>query len=525
MEGAPSANRFGGRLSERGVAFEAGDGMVQVTTEASPISVSRRVASLGKFDWALILALAVVVRAVALGGNSLWSDEAFSVLWARQGVGYLVGAGARLEPNPPLYYVLLHAWMRLFGDSAEAVRSLSVVFSTLTALTTYAIGRALLGRRAAFVAGLFAALAPASVFFAQEARAYALLACLEGAALLALACYARGVAIGRMRRQVWLIAFAAAAVGAAFTHYTAVVFVAAGFAMMTLHVAFPPDGAGREFRALLVAGLTVAPGLACALALGGSQAASPALNWIPPLSLRQIETFLRSTATYPGMPLDRAALFACAALALALVASPAWRRLDRAQFGLLILLPALYVALAIGVSLARPILLPRIGVWLTIPLCLALAGAVVGQGAARRRALAGVVCAAAFAVALASYFVDYRKEDWRAAAHLAAADPRCDGPVLFSGVFLPLLYYQPSIASRPFYASSANWDEAGPLQLRLTRDVARPQALDPAAVNSLLETRRHAFVVVRRGSEAMLDAAPPPAVRVDLPGGLTVACF
>ncbi len=150
-----------------------------------------------RHGWLISVLLAAVARALFLGGNSLWSDETFSILWSQQSLGYLTGAGTQLEPNPPLYYVLLHEWMLVFGSSAGAVRSLSVVFSILSVLATYGIGHVLLGGRAAILAGIFAALDPASVFFAQEARAYSLLACLEGTAILALACYARAVAIGR----------------------------------------------------------------------------------------------------------------------------------------------------------------------------------------------------------------------------------------------------------------------------------------------------------------------------------------
>lgn len=56
--------------------------------------------------------------------QSLWRDEAFSVLIAERPIGSFLGA---LNFEPPIYYVLLHIWIRIFGTSEIAVRSLSVV--------------------------------------------------------------------------------------------------------------------------------------------------------------------------------------------------------------------------------------------------------------------------------------------------------------------------------------------------------------------------------------------------------------
>ena len=58
--------------------------------------------------------------------EGFWRDEAFS--WA------IASRGARILPltardfNPPLYYLLLFAWMQVFGSSEIAMRSLSVLF-------------------------------------------------------------------------------------------------------------------------------------------------------------------------------------------------------------------------------------------------------------------------------------------------------------------------------------------------------------------------------------------------------------
>src|SRR3954463_670603 len=75
--------------------------------------------------------VAAVAGAVAAGGvlrfwvrSDLWLDEALSVNIARLPVRAIPGA-PRHDGAPPLYYVLLHFWMRLFGAGDFAVRALS----------------------------------------------------------------------------------------------------------------------------------------------------------------------------------------------------------------------------------------------------------------------------------------------------------------------------------------------------------------------------------------------------------------
>ncbi len=56
--------------------------------------------------------------------QSIWRDEAFSILVAERPLSFFIG---KLTFEPPLYYVLLHFWMKLFGNSEIAARSLSTL--------------------------------------------------------------------------------------------------------------------------------------------------------------------------------------------------------------------------------------------------------------------------------------------------------------------------------------------------------------------------------------------------------------
>ena len=103
----------------------------------------------------------------------LWLDEALSVNIAKLPIGQIPGALKR-DGAPPLYYVLLHFWIQLFGDSDVAVRSFSGVCSLVSLLGLFFLVRRVWGTETACIAtGILAASAFAS-YYATEARMYAL---------------------------------------------------------------------------------------------------------------------------------------------------------------------------------------------------------------------------------------------------------------------------------------------------------------------------------------------------------------
>lgn len=60
--------------------------------------------------------------------QSLWRDEAFAILAAERSLSFIV---SKLEFEPPLYYSMLHFWIKLFGESEIATRGLSLLGFTL----------------------------------------------------------------------------------------------------------------------------------------------------------------------------------------------------------------------------------------------------------------------------------------------------------------------------------------------------------------------------------------------------------
>jgi mannosyltransferase len=116
---------------------------------------------------ALALVLGVVMRFQVLGLEDLSADEGAS--WAAAsapGVSEVVAMEHQLDPGKlPLYDLLLHGWIRVFGDSVTAMRAMSALLGTIAIVLVFAtvreVCRSLGGQPGAAIgdlAGGFAAL-------------------------------------------------------------------------------------------------------------------------------------------------------------------------------------------------------------------------------------------------------------------------------------------------------------------------------------------------------------------------------
>ncbi|WP_322779483.1 glycosyltransferase family 39 protein [Frankia sp. Cas4] len=138
----------------------------------------------------IIFALVVTAVAVRFSARqALWLDEAQSVAIARlplTGPGTTLFDGLRQDGSPPLYYLLLHGWIELFGVGTFAVRTLSALTNLAAAGPLYLLARRVVGERAARVAVVLYLTSPFALYFATETRMYSLVVLLTAAGGLAL---------------------------------------------------------------------------------------------------------------------------------------------------------------------------------------------------------------------------------------------------------------------------------------------------------------------------------------------------
>ncbi len=119
-----------------------------------------------------ILVGGTLVRGLTVGLADYRGDEAFSIRLAQLPLETLFAAMAVSEPNPPLQFLFLRAWIGLGGLNEVALRWPSVLCGVLATALTYRLGASLIGRRAALVGAAWAAVQPFLIWYSQDLRAY-----------------------------------------------------------------------------------------------------------------------------------------------------------------------------------------------------------------------------------------------------------------------------------------------------------------------------------------------------------------
>lgn len=456
-----------------------------------------------------ILVVAAGLRVFHLGTESVWLDEAASIQIASDPPADILSDSAQ-DVHPPLYYLVLHVWMRAFGDTAQAVRLLSVVFSLLAIVAVARAAAFWFGRDAGVMAAVLFAISPLAITFAQEGRMYALLSL---AAILSVDEFLRVVRTGARGAMVRCVAVTAAML---YTHAYAG-FVVAGEALWLAGVvAFSRDERPQAWRR---------GGLAIALSIVAF------LPWVPSFlaQVRGVERsfWIPASGTLVGAIEAQAGSLplACVLVALAAVAVVLARRSPA---------PALFATVVVcvvgipyGLSrVSSPIFLPKYTIGaLPAFLVLAAAGLMRVPFRAARMAIVATVIALT-AAPLAAYASTRHKDDWRSIVAEVDRHAEPGDLVVLSQTFatVPFDYYSPrtDLVELPFLDDA----DAGltPRSLAALARVATAAygrvwlvRSDPDAATAAMTAALTGYDVVRRISGGGVDAAL--YVRRDTPPG------
>jgi uncharacterized membrane protein len=137
-----------------------------------------------------IVILALIVRFHGISVPVIWYDEAYSLLLSEKSPRLIWFTTTR-DVHPPLYYLLLHYWMTLSGNSVLAVRGLSALVDVGTVLLGMKLMSLVASRRATWIAALLLALLPISVRYSQEVRMYTMVAFWLMGATVAFVCWVK----------------------------------------------------------------------------------------------------------------------------------------------------------------------------------------------------------------------------------------------------------------------------------------------------------------------------------------------
>ncbi|MFG2293637.1 glycosyltransferase family 39 protein [Streptomyces sp. NPDC048603] len=124
-------------------------------------------------DWLWAALLTFAVACVGSGNARLWRDELASWNAAVRDTGDLIAMLGNVDAVSGTYYLLLHFWVSVFGDSEAMLRMPSALAMAGAAAFVVLAARKAFDRRTAVFAGLLFAFLPSVSRYGQEARGYA----------------------------------------------------------------------------------------------------------------------------------------------------------------------------------------------------------------------------------------------------------------------------------------------------------------------------------------------------------------
>lgn len=130
-----------------------------------------------------IFAAGLCLRLWGLGDFSLQENE---ISTARRISHSFWGTITHLQHAsfPPLHFIILQVWSNIFGTSEWALRFPSALYSALTVIVIYKLGKELFNKETGWIAALLLASSSFAVGNAQDAKMYALFYLLEAVSFL-----------------------------------------------------------------------------------------------------------------------------------------------------------------------------------------------------------------------------------------------------------------------------------------------------------------------------------------------------
>lgn len=130
-----------------------------------------------KYDFTMILIGFILLNLFTKFWNitdlQLFGDEGFSVFHSQQGLGHIIAITSN-EANPPLYYFILHFWIKIGGLNPIWLKSLGIIIHTISLVFLLLIIRPFKSNIALMSIGVLYIFSNLHFDFSHELRAYQL---------------------------------------------------------------------------------------------------------------------------------------------------------------------------------------------------------------------------------------------------------------------------------------------------------------------------------------------------------------
>lgn len=187
---------------------------------STPPALAARLSQSAALALPFLLLLGILLRLGRLTWQPLWADEGYSVYFATASVTRLLWLTAN-DIHPPLYYLLLHGWVTLWGTpSPLLLRLFSVLLAVPVLFLAVALAQSLWGarRQPSLLLLVLLVFNPLYLYYSQEVRMYGLALTLSLATTLCCWRWVLAVNHGKSAR-LWLTAYVIAATAALYTLY------------------------------------------------------------------------------------------------------------------------------------------------------------------------------------------------------------------------------------------------------------------------------------------------------------------
>jgi len=120
-----------------------------------------------------LLCLNVIYKILFLDGRDISIDEPFTLFYSQMPVSSIFNM-LDGENNPPLFFLLMHGWIKLFGIEPFQARFLAFIFGVLSSVIIYFIGIRHFNFEVGISAALLFTFSNFNTYITQEARVYSL---------------------------------------------------------------------------------------------------------------------------------------------------------------------------------------------------------------------------------------------------------------------------------------------------------------------------------------------------------------
>ena len=117
--------------------------------------------------------LNLFIKLIWVNYKDISHDEPFTIFHANGSWNELLEMLSH-EPNPPLFFILLHFWIKIFGVSTLSVRFLPLLFSSLTVIPLYKLGKLIHSKTVGIISVTIFTFSSAHLASAHDARTYSL---------------------------------------------------------------------------------------------------------------------------------------------------------------------------------------------------------------------------------------------------------------------------------------------------------------------------------------------------------------